>query len=68
MLVLKLKKSDVVRIGEITLEIKDAGAGRVRIAFGAPDHVSIRNEPGDPEDTDACGDDPPRAVIIGPTD
>ena len=45
MLVLKLRKSDRIHIGDdLVLEIKEAGAGRVRIALGAPQDVAIRNE------------------------
>lgn len=44
MLVLKLKKQDRVTIGNLTFEIKEVSAGRVRMAMEAPRDVLIHNE------------------------
>ncbi|WP_104019122.1 carbon storage regulator [Roseovarius nitratireducens] len=44
MLVLRLKASDRVQVGDLVFEIKEAAAGRVRIAFGAPKSIPIHND------------------------
>lgn len=44
MLVLRLKAADRVQVGDLVFEIKEASAGRVRIAFGAPKSIPIHND------------------------